>query len=80
MKRVLCKHLNKVFGGNLMGRKFNSLFVLDYNDVSFYKEKKAYIINDYLCVCDCGKRIIVKPNDLVSGKVKDCGCGKGEST
>lgn len=32
----------------------------------------------YLCQCDCGKTSIARSSDLVSGKTKSCGCGRGK--
>ena len=32
----------------------------------------------WLCICDCGKRSVVKPYSLKSGKTQSCGCLSGK--
>jgi hypothetical protein len=35
-------------------------------------------IKRYQCLCDCGKRHVARHDLLMSGKVRSCGCFKGE--
>lgn len=55
------------------------------NDLSGNRYGKLLVVSlerigprSYLCQCDCGKTSIAKSNDLVSGKTKSCGCGRGK--
>ena len=52
---------------DLTGQKFNRLEVLEFVEV---KKKFSY----WLCRCDCGNEVIVRGNDLKSGKTQSCGC------
>lgn len=54
---------------NLIGRRFNSLLVLDYCGNSTWE-----------CQCDCGNITKVKTSSLKSGKTKSCGCLRGQNT
>ena len=52
---------------NLVGRRFNKLFIL----------KPIYTENDglkWLCKCDCGKEKLCTTSKLISGDNKSCGC------
>lgn len=53
---------------NLIGKKFNRLLVL----------KKIYLKSspklNWECLCDCGKKVIVRTFQLNNGDVKSCGC------
>ena len=51
---------------HLENQKFNRLLVLEKN----YSKKRTA----YNCLCDCGNKIIVTTDKLVSGKTKSCGC------
>lgn len=52
---------------NLTGRRFNHLTVMKRaNDCDTKKQ--------YLCLCDCGKEIVVSKTKLIRGVVKSCGC------
>jgi hypothetical protein len=61
---------------NLIGQKFNKLFVkCRTNRPTKVKDKRIY----YLCICDCGNEAIVSSTSLVSGHTKSCGCLKHET-
>ena len=34
---------------------------------------------EYKCVCDCGKKVIVKAGHLTAGRTKSCGCFQKEN-
>lgn len=51
---------------DLTGQKFGKLKVVEY---SYSKDKPHW-----LCICDCGKEIIVNGNSLKRGNTKSCGC------
>lgn len=34
----------------------------------------------YVCRCDCGNKVTVKPRELFTGKTKSCGCYSKETT
>lgn len=55
---------------NIENQKFNRLFVLEKD----YSKKRTA----YSCLCDCGNKIVVTTDRLVSGKTKSCGCLKKE--
>jgi hypothetical protein len=52
----------------MIGEKFGKLTVVYFNDLNKRKEKL------WLCLCDCGKEIIVKTRNLKIGATKSCGC------
>lgn len=61
------------FYEDLTGKRFGKLTVI----------KKSILSNRRLywdCICDCGKEIVVKGDDLKQGKQQSCGClsSKGE--
>ena len=53
---------------NLIGQKFNRLFVLEYAKQNKWNESL------WLCMCDCGTERIVRGVDLKSNNTKSCGC------
>ena len=57
---------------DITGQKFGRLLAVRY--VGKDKAHKSI----YLCKCDCGKEIIVRSNNLLSGTTKSCGCAKIE--
>ena len=56
---------------NLVGQKFNKLFVLRELDKEERKSNKRIL---FLCQCDCGKERIVSGTSLKNGAIKSCGC------
>ena len=61
------------FYEDLTGQRFGKLLVLNKSDKS---NRRIY----WECLCDCGKKIIVKGDHLRQGHQKSCGClrSKGE--
>jgi hypothetical protein len=53
----------------LIGRKFNSLLVLECVGVHSPSRYKMY-----RCECECGKETIVRSSFLRNGHTKSCGC------
>ena len=51
----------------MIGQKFNKLTV-----IGFAKDKNGR--NRYLCQCDCGNKVLVYKDRLISGRQKSCGC------
>ena len=52
---------------DIKGKKFGRLTVLECVGIENHKAK-------WLCVCDCGKRVVVAGSDLRLGNTKSCGC------
>jgi len=61
---------------DLTGMKFNSLTVLRRAPDRRYK--CGTVETRWICQCDCGKETEVSRGHLKSGKVKTCGCSRGE--
>lgn len=59
---------------DLSGQRFGRLIALEW--VSTNKQGNS----EWLCVCDCGKEVIVNSQKLKSGKTKSCGCLSRELT
>lgn len=57
---------------NLIGQRFGRLTVIERNGSN--KRSQA----NWLCLCDCGKKITVLGARLRNGHTKSCGCLKGE--
>ena len=58
---------------DLTGRKFGRLTVLK-------REKPINKRTLWLCVCDCGKEVIVESYNLRKGHTQSCGCFQAEAT
>lgn len=58
---------------DLLGKKFNRLQVLSY-----YGKSKDHSL--WICLCDCGKEVIVEGGNLRSGHTQSCGCKRVEVT
>jgi len=54
---------------NFIGQNFGKLTVLDKSEHKS-KNRQTY----WVCLCDCGKTLIVRGDSLTSGKTKSCGC------
>lgn len=52
---------------NLTGRKFSRLNVDSFAGI---RNHKAY----WNCTCDCGQKVTVSGNNLLSGNTESCGC------
>ena len=69
-EKILQKH--KEFRENTLGKKFERLLVVGINHISGN-------ITFYDCICDCGKKLIVRNSNLRNGHTKSCGCYAKES-
>lgn len=65
-----CGCLKKTHFYNLTGLKFNKITLLTYLGTN------KYLCHIYDAICDCGKKMTTEGNDIKSGKIKSCGCGK----
>ena len=63
--------------GDLTGKKFNRLLIIKpiWFNVKNNKRQKKWV-----CVCECGKEKVLLTYDLISGKVKSCGCYSSDVT
>jgi hypothetical protein len=57
---------------DLTGRRYGALLVLHRTEDVIAKNGKHATM--WLCRCDCGKEIKIKPYSLTSGHSKSCGC------
>lgn len=55
---------------NLIGKKFGKLYVIEKTNEKA-KNNGEY---KYMCVCDCGKKVLVRGSNLKCGNSKSCGC------
>lgn len=56
---------------DLLGYRFGRLLVID---CAIPKIEKNGIRAQWLCLCDCGKEVVVIGKQLRQGKTKSCGC------
>lgn len=64
--------LGKANGLNLINQKFGKLTVLEKaNNKLSYSNSVAWV-----CVCECGNKIIATTSQLNSGNTSSCGCSK----
>ncbi len=57
------------------GQKFGKLTVIKEVEGTYYGK---YRHRNTLCLCDCGKKTIVKLDYLINGHTKSCGCKRVE--
>lgn len=57
---------------DLKGQKFGRLLVIERAENKVFKS--GSISAQWVCKCDCGKKIIVLSNSLRKGNTKSCGC------
>lgn len=57
---------------DLTGKRFGRIVVV--KRIRKENSKKTF----FKCLCDCGKEKIFQSSDLISGKIKSCGCWKSE--
>lgn len=60
------------FSNRLEGQKFGKLTVIERRGTLITKDGAQY--SQWYCECECGCHKLVKGADLISGKVKSCGC------
>ena len=58
---------------NLEDKRFGRLLVIEEVIPKMHK----YV--EYKCICDCGKKVIVKAGHLTAGRTKSCGCFQKEN-
>lgn len=61
-------------GTNLIGMRFGRLKVIES-----LLERTASRGSKWLCICDCGKKIILPRNHLSNGHTQSCGCKQADS-
>lgn len=57
----------------LTGMRFGSLTVVKFSHIGLYNNHKHTM---WECVCDCGKTVIFRGNEIKRGKRTSCGCGR----
>ena len=57
---------------NLVGQRFNNLTVIARAEDYYLKNGNRFI--QWLCKCDCGKKVVVRGTHLKNGHTKSCGC------
>lgn len=62
---------------NLINKKFNRLLVIDKSESRKYGVCKKRM---WVCLCDCGKKLIVNTSALTTGNTKSCGCLHSENS
>lgn len=67
-KRKSCGCIRKNIFRDYTGQKNNKLLLMRYIGQNNHK---CYI---YETLCECGKIFICEANDVISGKIKSCGC------
>lgn len=77
---IKCGNITYVYSSNLKGKlncqKCGNKFRVDYTGKTFgYLTVKCYdeASKKWLCECKCGKTILVKSNNLLSGNTSSCG-------
>jgi len=59
---------------SLIGKKFNSLTIVDYDTPK--RDKNNWLKHCAICVCDCGVKKSIDLTSVLSGVTKTCGCSK----
>lgn len=59
---------------NLLGLKFDRLTPIKF--IGFASSRKTI----WLCLCDCGNKLIVRTGNLQTGTTKSCGCLRRETS
>ncbi len=54
---------------DLVGRRFSRLLV-----VGHAPKRGKHHASQWACLCDCGKRITVRADNLLNGHTRSCGC------
>jgi hypothetical protein len=62
---------------NLSGLRFSRLHVVSKDQSRPLRDGRSR--STWLCVCDCGKTVIVTTSGLRSGQTKSCGCLRGKN-
>ena len=59
----------------MIGKRYGKLVVEEFSE---YSPKKGYREKMWLCLCDCGNRIVASGRNLRAGRYVSCGCSKNE--
>lgn len=62
---------------DITGKRFGRLTAIRFDHKV---QQKRHTIHFWLCKCDCGKDIICRKNNLLSGHTKSCGCFQIDQT
>lgn len=62
---------------DIVGKKFGRLTVVKYSHKIKKNDNKHYD-RYYLCLCECGKQVIVTRHHLLNNHTKSCGCFRKE--
>jgi len=68
-KEYLNKKTRKNSKSKLLGKRFGRLVVIEETD-----EKTNQGNYKWVCICDCGKKVMVSGGALTRGSMKSCGC------
>ena len=63
---------------DMIGRRFGRLVATKRATKKYKGGAGTQIIPAYLCVCDCGNKVIVAKNALLRGTSTSCGCFRRE--
>jgi hypothetical protein len=69
-KNMSCGCLSKTTFINHEDKKVNKI------TIGKYIGKNKYNCNIYNCLCDCGKEFVAEAADVLTEKIKTCGCGR----
>lgn len=67
MQYIVARLGHRKYHGQLVGKRFGDLVVLRYADNSPYA-------GAWVCQCDCGGTRLLNRHQLLTGRVKSCGC------
>ena len=61
---------------DLIGKKFGKLTAIKFDRIEHHRDLKGKNRDKgyWLCQCDCGNKVSITRNELVTGKTKSCGC------
>jgi hypothetical protein len=59
---------------DLLGRRFGRLVVVER--AADRRDCRNHTVSHWLCVCDCGRRKVVRHSFLRSGYTDHCGCAR----
>ena len=62
---------------DMIGQKYNRLTVIKLADRD--KSYKGDSSRRWLCLCECGKEVVISRRSLLSDRIKSCGCLRIES-
>ena len=66
------EQVRAAIGNNLKDKRFGKLVAKE--QVNSIREQSGTLRTAWLCLCDCGNKVVVKTRDLISGDTHSCGC------